>query len=371
MEMHGYSLRKDYLLWTLIIALLGFSVWCPAAIPAYPGYVDWSTIATLVGLLLIVAGLEQSGWFSRLGWRLVNHLGNERRLALLLIGGATLLSMVLTNDVTLFIVVPLTLGLGHVPGLPLRRLVVFEALAVNAGSMLSPIGNPQNIFLWQSSQVHFIEFAWAMLPPTCIALACLLLFTWIAFPSQPMQLRESISEPQMHRSLLALSAVLFIPFLALADLHHPGMGLALVVIAFLSMQRRVLRALDWPLLLVFLLMFVDLHLLGSLSWVRAGLGRLDPHHSVDVFLAGALLSQGMSNVPATLLLSGHGSDWRSLAWGVDVGGAGLVIGSLANLIALRLGRQLGSIRAFHAWSVPFFLLTLALTGVWLAVMGGR
>ena len=125
------------------------------------------------------------------------------------------------------------------------------------------------------------------------------------------------------------------------------------------------------LLVVFMLMFVDLRLVGGLPWIRDLLARLDLQQPLTLYLSGAVLSQAVSNVPSTILLAGYSGDWRSLAWGVDIGGFGLAIGSLASLIALRLGRQPGSLRTFHLWSLPFFLFTLALTGVWLAVMGGR
>ena len=169
---------------------------------------------------------------------------------------------------------------------------------------------------------------------------------------------------------LYVSALLFLPFLVLADLRHAGIALLMTVAVFMVFHRRALQRLDWPLLLVFVLMFVDLRLVGDLSWVREALGRTHLGQPVVLYGVGALLSQLMSNVPATILLSQYSSDWQSLAWGVDVGGFGLVIGSMASLIALRLGRQRGAFRAFHAWSLPLFLCTAACTALWLAFASG-
>ena len=138
---------------------------------------------------------------------------------------------------------------------------------------------------------------------------------------------------------------------------------------FLLAFRRVFGRLDWPLLLVFLLMFVDLKLVAGLPWVQGLIGRLDLRHPPTLYLTGTLLSQLISNVPATFLLSSYSTDWRTLAWAADMGGFGLAIGSLANLIALRLGRQRGSLLAFHAWSLPFLLLAAGLTGLWLMAAG--
>ena len=366
----GYSLRGDVLLWALVAVLLAFSVWHPAGIASYPRLVDWPTIATLAGLLLLTAGIEASGFLHRLAWRVTRLIHDERRLAQFLVVLAAILAAVLTNDIALFIVVPLTLSLGELAALPVRRLVIFEALAVNTGSMLSPIGNPQNIFLWQSSGTHFLAFAAGMAPPTLIAACCLAGITFPAFRPRPLQLHALQGPLEVRWPLLALSAACFVPFIVLADLRHAPLALLITALLFAASFRAVFRRLDWPLLVVFILMFVDLRLVGGLAWMHGLLTGLDLKRPLTLYLTGAGLSQAISNVPSTILLAGYSGDWRSLAWGADVGGFGLAIGSLASLIALRLGRQPGSLRAFHLWSLPFFLLSLALTGVWLVVTGG-
>ena len=366
----GYSIRGDYLLWTLVAALASFSVWRPAGIVSYPGLVDWSTIATLTGLLLLTAGMEASGCLHQLAGRILRLIPNERWLALFLLSTSALLAAVLTNDIALFIVVPLTLGLQQYAALPVRRLIIFEALAVNTGSMLTPIGNPQNIYLWQTSGVHFLSFIAGMGPPVLIGATCLLGFTCFAFQPRPLHLHGLEISVPVQRPLLYVSLLLFVPFLVLADLRHVYVALLIVAAVFLLLFRRVLRHLDWPLLLVFVLMFVDLRLVAELPWVRSALNTLDFNHPLTLYSTGALLSQVMSNVPATILLSQYSHDWRSLAWGADVGGFGLVIGSMASLIALRLGRQPGSFWAFHAWSLPFFLCTALCAGLWLAAANG-
>jgi len=366
----GYSLRRDYLLWTLLAILALFSARHPAGMADYPGLVDWPTIATLTGLLLLTAGIETSGLLHHLTGSILRRIPDERWLALFLLSSSALLATVLTNDIALFILVPLTLSLRRHTVLPVRRLVIFEALAVNTGSMLTPIGNPQNIFLWQTSGVHFQEFMAAMWPPVLIAIVCLLGFAVFAFRSRPLHLSGLEISVPIRQPLLYASLLLFVPFLVLADIRHAGIALLLVAAVFLLLFRTALRHLDWPLLLVFVVMFVDLRLVAELPWVRTALGVLDLAHPLTLYSTGVLLSQGMSNVPATILLSHYSADWRTLAWAADVGGFGLVIGSLANLIALRLGRQPGSFWAFHAWSLPFFLLTALCTGLWLVASGG-
>ncbi|MDE2070452.1 MAG: anion transporter [Gammaproteobacteria bacterium] len=356
-----YSLKRDYLLWTLAAALVVFSVLEPRKIADYPGLVNWPTIATLLGLMILTKGVEQSGWLHRAGRDVIARMSNQRVLALFLVCGSALLAMLLTNDIALFVAVPLTLELGTLAALPLRRLVIFEALAVNAGAMLTPIGNPQNIFLWRLAGVDFGHFVWHMLPPFMIAMVCLLLLTAWAFPAARIHVEQRAPAPVVQRPLLLTSALLYIPFLILADLQLTAVGLALVVAVCLIGFPRLLRRIDWPLLVVFVLMFIDLGRLAEypvLAYVNLA-------ERSSLYLAGALSSQLISNVPAAILLSRYSHDWGTIAWAVDVGGFGLFIASLANLIALRLCRQRGMLLAFHAWSLPFFLVVGALVWLWL------
>lgn len=345
----------------LIGLLIIFSVLRPEKIPIYPDLVNWPTIGTLLGLMILTKGLELSGWLRRIGQEIVFHIGSVRILALFLISSSAVLAMLLTNDIALFVVVPLTLRLGELVKLPMRRLVIFEALAVNTGSLLTPIGNPQNIFLWQLSGVHFGVFVLHMLPPFVIAALCLLLLTLWAFPVKRMHMDDNQPLLLPRRPLLLASLLLYIPFLVLADLHQVAAGLTLVTVVFLVGFPQLLRKIDWPLLLVFVLMFIDLDLLAQYPV----LGYLNLTHAGALYLAGTLGSQIISNVPAAILLSRYSSDWVTIAWAVNVGGFGFIVGSLANIIALRIGRQPGSFAAFHAWSVPFFLVVGALTGLWL------
>ncbi|MGA9853871.1 MAG: SLC13 family permease [Gammaproteobacteria bacterium] len=333
----------------------------PVKLGIYTQLVNWPTIGTLLGLMILTKGLELSGWLHRLGQEIVVRITRMRTLALFLIAGSGLLAMLLTNDIALFVVVPLTLRLGELAKLPVRRLVIFEALAVNAGSMFTPIGNPQNILLWQLSGMHFARFMLNMLPPFVATSVCLLLLTLWVFPAQPIHLHENRPLPNLKWPLLMAALLLYIPFLVLTDLHHAVIGLILVLAIFAVGFPHLLSKIDWPLLVVFVLMFIDLGLMAQYPVP----GRLQLGHTGILYLAGLLGSQIISNVPATIVLTKYSSDWITIAWAVNLGGFGLVTGSLANLIALRLGRQPGSLGAFHAWSLPFFLVVGMLTGLWL------
>jgi Na+/H+ antiporter NhaD/arsenite permease-like protein len=352
------ALRGDVFFWALLIACLLLSLAMPHEIPRYPRLVDWTTIATLAGLLALTKGVELSGWLAHLGRRLIAAMPSERALAMLLMLATALLATALTNDVGLFVMVPLTVGLRGVASLPVTRLVVFEAMAANAGSSLTPIGNPQNLFLWHLSGVPFERYMLDMLPMVAIMMAVLLLLTACAFSGRRLAAIVRDGQTAVDRRLLWLSLALYPPFLVLIDLQHALPALLLVAAVFAWQRREVLARLDWALLLVFILMFIDLRLIAQLPAMRELMAHAGLAQPQRLYLAGIAGSQLVSNVPAAILLMEYTSDWRLVAQAVNIGGFGFVLGSLANIIALRLGAGPDARRAwmlFHAYSIPFLL----------------
>jgi di/tricarboxylate transporter len=353
------ALGKDHFFLVLLAALVALTVAAPGKLPTYPQLVDWPTIFAMAGLLMLTKGVETSGALALGGRWLIGKVGTQRLAAVCLVMLTALLSMLLTNDVALFVVVPLTLGMCRIARMPSVRLIVFEALAVNAGSALTPIGNPQNLFLWQQSALSFGGFVWQMAPLVVVLLLLLLALTALAFPRTPMHVDDAMPSAALDRRLLTVSLALYLPFLVLADMHHTLGALVAVMVVFLCLRRRVLADIDWGLLVVFVLMFVDLRLLASLDTVRGFIAGLGLDRAPHLFFAGVGLSQFISNVPAAIALAEYSHDWKTIAWGVNVGGFGIGIGSLANLIALRLSGEHGAWKVFHAWSIPFVLVAAA------------
>ena len=354
------GLREDSFFLILLAALVLLSALAPGRIAGYAELVDWPTIGALTGLLALTKGLELSGALNRLGHALVDAMPTERAAALSLVSAAALLSTVLTNDVALFVVVPLTLGVCRLTRMPATKLIVFEALAVNVGSALTPIGNPQNLFLWQLADVSFGAFVWHLLPLVGAMMVALLALTASAFAGRPILTHEAAVPEPIDRRLLGVSLVLYLPFLAATDMHHAGWAVAAVLVVFLVTRPAVLAQLDWGLLLVFVLMFIDLRLLAGLGVVRDAMLALGLDRPLHLYLSAIGASQIISNVPAAIALAEYSQDWRVIAYGVNVGGFGLMLGSLANLIALRLSGDRRAWRSFHAYSIPALLVAAAL-----------
>lgn len=353
------GLLKDPLLLILLAALGVLTAVNPGKLGTYPSLVNWPTIAALTGLLVLTKGLESSGSLHLLGTWLIGFMATERTTALCLVLAAALLSTLLTNDVALFVVVPLTLGVCRITGMPAARLIIFEALAVNAGSALTPIGNPQNLFLWQLSGVSFSSFTLHMLPLVALLMLLLTGLTACVFSNRSVSASGEAHAAPLDRRLFGVSLALYLPFLVATDWHLAGWAAGTVLLIFMLLWPRVLARLDWGLLLVFVLMFIDLRLFAGLGGVRHFLAGLDLAQPLHLYFTGIAASQLISNVPAAIALAEYSKDWRLLAYGVNVGGFGLVLGSLANLIALRMAKDSRAWSSFHLYSLPFLLVAAA------------
>lgn len=347
----------------LLIGVLLFAVQ-PQPLSVMADFVDWRTILTLLGLMLLTKGVEASGYFDFIGRQIINTLRSERSLALFLVFSAALLSSFLTNDVALFIVIPLTITLKKLSSLPISRLVIFQALAVNAGSLLTPIGNPQNILLWSKSPLTFMEFIAQMAPFGAVMMISLLALTWFSFPARDIIKTPNTQGYPYQMRLLLSSVVLYVAFLVCLEFDVPLYGLLLVFVCFLFLARQVLLQIDWSLIFVFLAMFIDIGLLTRLPAAQPLFSGIASLPDASVYALGIALSQLISNVPATILLLNYVPSSSLVAFAVNAGGFGLAIGSLANLIALRMAGERKIWLHFHYYSLPF-LAWAALVGWWL------
>jgi Na+/H+ antiporter NhaD/arsenite permease-like protein len=344
------------LLWLLVSIAVGFAVWRPRSPEALLALVDWQTVGALAGLLAITQAVERSGVLQGAARRLLARVTHQRQLALGLTALAAVLSALVTNDVSLFLLVPLTRVLATQAELPLARLVVLQALAVNAGSALTPIGNPQNLFLWHRSGLSIGGFIEMMAPTVAVMLFWLFVAAWWLVPQKPIALQAGAPPRETSLPLLALAAVLFVAFVVALERHELWIGLAIVFGTLLCVRWRVLLGMDWALLAIIALMFVDLRQLADVPAVAAWAGSLPIGGGLNAYLAAIVTSQFISNVPATIALEPHVRDLPALAAGVSVGGFGCVIGSLANLIALRLAKLPNGLREFHRISIPFLIV---------------
>jgi Na+/H+ antiporter NhaD/arsenite permease-like protein len=277
-------------------------------------------------MMLVMNALGLSGLLNSLGGRMVDRSGSERKLALFLCLLVFFASALLTNDVVLLGIVPLSIAVGSAARLDVRKLVIFEGIAANSGSLLTPFGNPQNIFISVHYNVPLWDFLWTMLPLWLVSLALLAAVVHFQFPVRPL---NHVHPQHSDRTVAALG----ISALAVIILYFgrvlPTVIVAPVVLVLLLATRRmgrIVRMVDWKLYLLFVFMaFATYAMLKVYTLELSG---------STLLLASIGLSQVISNVPAAFVLSGA-AGWRLLAIGVDIGGSGTLVSSVATVIAYR------------------------------------
>jgi Na+/H+ antiporter NhaD/arsenite permease-like protein len=333
------TLLFERLLLTASAALAMAAVLLGRVRPEIPGLMDWRLLALFFVLTVAVELGKHSDLFDRLVAAVVRSVRSARALALALIAVTGVLAMLLTNDVALLLAVPFTLLLRRVPDLEPAPFIVLEIASANLFGAATPIGNPQNLFLFARGGFTTPEFLAAQLPFVAGAVLLLALAVPFVIPGRefepPATARFDV-DPLLAAGFFVLLAA---EIAAIAGVLPWQAPLLLSVPAALALGRRIFEA-DFSLVLVFALLFVGV----------AGLERGRPYHVLDsarlfahgptgLLLSGALLSQFVSNVPAAMLLSPtvrSPAGFTALLYGVNSGGCGTPIASLANLIGAQL-----------------------------------
>lgn len=319
----------------------------------YFSYIDFRVLALLFSLMAVVRGFSSIGVFTRLGTLLLTHVHSLRMLSALFIFLCFFFSMLITNDVALITFVPFTILVLSMAEQKkfLIPVIVLETIAANLGSMLTPLGNPQNLYLYTISGLSLWDFIRIMLPYSFVSAILLLIFI-LFLPKDTVStataanstntvtasntsnvICEAVKARKNSRILFTAYLILFLLCLltVLHILPYQIMFL-LVLTGFLLLDYRVLKDVDYFLLLTFLCFFIFIGNMKQISLVHELISKLLVHHEV---LMGIGASQIISNVPAAILLSGFTDDYSALLIGVNLGGLGTLIASLASLISFK------------------------------------
>lgn len=318
-----------------IALLLGtLSMFLVTPSKAYFGYFDWKVLALLFCMMLIVAGLREQWIFRRLAEKLTLNVKNSKMLELILVLLPFFSSMLITNDVALITFVPFALALLEGAGLKHRviYIVVLQTIAANLGSMLTPIGNPQNLYLYTLSGMQIGEFLCAMLPFTLISLVTLILLVTFGKKDEIVVCFEKAAMP-IHKKKMAMLAILFLLCMGtVIRVVDWRVSFAIVLVAGILFFRNLFREVDYYLLGTFCGFFL---FIGNMKQLPAVSNLIDTMLQGHEMFISFLLSQVISNVPAAMLLSGFTSVYKELLIGVNMGGLGTLIASLASLISYK------------------------------------
>ena len=308
------QLLKEWLFVASATGLAATSIYLQR-LPSY-NIQDIEIVYILFVLFVTIKGLEKSGFFASIA----PLLENKKWLPFHLIVITMVLSMFVTNDVALLLIVPLTLKLNTN-----RRdlLVILETLAANAGSALTPFGNPQNLFIYWFYHLHPLEFI-KVIVPFSVCFFVLLSIGSFFIKTEILPNHES-KKPLFKKVFLYLS---FLIMFILSILKILPLTVGLFIIAFVLIFDRKCLKIDYILLGTFFCFF-------GFTDNMIQIIKITIENPSQVFLLSAIFSQFISNVPSALLFSDFTHNWRALLWGVNVGGFGNLIGSLANLIAYR------------------------------------
>ncbi|NCC66612.1 MAG: citrate transporter [Clostridia bacterium] len=302
--------------------------------PKYLTYLDLRVLCLLLSLMLVVAGLQRAGAFDVIVDRLLRFAHNTRSLSAVLVGVCFFSGMLITNDVALITFVPLTVMLltrARKTDL-LIPIIALQTIGANLGSMLTPLGSPQNLYLYALSGMTVWQFIKTMALPSAISLV---LLTAAVFLIKP----RTIETPEKTRTIgvgkkhiITWAALFAVCLLAVVYIVPYGAALTVVAAAALLVDRPVLRRVDYGLLLTFVFLFIFIGNIKSLPAVSQALSSIVDGRELPVSI---VLSQFISNVPAAMLLSGFTSDYPMLLTGVNLGGLGTLIASMASVISYK------------------------------------
>ena len=329
----------------------------------YLGYFDVKTLSCLFSVLAVVCALKNINFFYIFAKKLVRVFRNARLCVLALVYITFIGSMLIANDMALLTFLPL--GTFVVVSTNKRKYMAFtfimQNIAANLGGMLTPFGNPQNLFLYTKYQIPTMEFMGIMAVPFVISVLLITLCCIIFVKPEPFELKDEKVSLPIGRSIVYLALFLLAVAIVFRRIHY---GVALVVIpsVLLFMDRKALKMVDYPLLLTFVFFFIFSGNMARIPAVRELFSYL---LSKNTLLFSVLSCQVISNVPSAILLSQFTDNYRHLLLGVNIGGVGTLIASLASLITFReytkqnKGKTGHYILLFSAFNFGFLIILAA------------
>lgn len=317
----------------LVVAVVLAVISCFWEAPKW-SYIDFKVLLLLFNLMVVIAAFKEQLLLDYLAVNLLRHCQNSKQTGLVLVGITFVAAMFMTNDVALITFIPLTLIIGRKLKIVPIKWVVFQTLAANLGSSLTPMGNPQNLFIYTYYGVHlgeFLKVATGLVILSAIFLGCLLLKerkTDITIVLEPVQMKV----PKQLMVFLILFIIILCSVVGVLDYR---IAFCITIIVTLLVNRHLLFQIDYTLLLTFIGFFIFIGNLAAIPAIKAALQSFLKEEGYT-YLSGLVMSQVISNVPATMLLAPFTENWQELVLGVDIGGMGTLIASLASVISYKL-----------------------------------
>ena len=299
----------------------------------YLGYFDLKTLTCLFCVLAVVCALRNIRFFYTLAKAIVRKFRNAKIAILVLVYITFIGSMLIANDMALLTFLPLGYLILHTTGKEKYMAFTFimQNIAANLGGMLTPFGNPQNLYLYSKFNIPDVEFITIMFPPFLVSVTLITACCLIFVKSEPLEIEEkaaSLPIPRVVVYLLLFALSILIVFRSIPY----QVGLIVIPIALIFLDRQALLQVDYGLLLTFVFFFI---FSGNMARIEAVRDFFSMLLEWDTLVVSALSCQFISNVPSAILLSQFTDNYRELLLGVNIGGVGSLISSLASLITFR------------------------------------
>ena len=335
----------------------------------YLGYFDFKTLTCLFCTLAVVCALKNIRFFYMLAHNIVKFFKNTRACAVALVYITFLGSMLIANDMALLTFLPLGYIVLKTTGKEKYMAVVFilQNIAANLGGMLTPFGNPQNLYLYTKFNIPTGEFMGIMALPFAVSILLMTASCFLFVKKEELVITEENIKLQPLKTVIYL-CLFALSIVIVFRVVHYLVGLIIIPIVIFIMDRKALKKVDYPLLFTFVFFFIFAGNMARIDGVRALFSGLLEKNTL---LVSVLSCQCISNVPSAILLSQFTGNYKELLLGVNIGGVGTLIASLASLITFREyakrnpGKTLQYVGLFSAFNF-FFLIVL--TGLMLIVL---
>ena len=318
----------------------------------YIAYMNPRVLCLLFSLMTVICGFQKIGAFKWLASTMLSKSHSGMILGFVLIMLPFFSSMLITNDVALITFVPFTLVVLKQLNCMKRAIpiLVFQTIAANLGSMTTPIGSPHNLFLYTYYNLTAVEFVETLGLLTLISFIVLAIVSLFLLPKKiaSIKIKETISSKN---KLIIYSGLFVLCILTVLNIIHYLLLAIIVILAFILVDKNVLKKPDYGLLLTFICFFIVSGNLGHMEIIK---DTAEQFLSYSTILTSIVTSQFISNVPSSVLLAEFTTNWHGLLLGANIGGLGTPIASLASLITLKI--YAGSHNAKVGKFLIFFVL---------------
>ena len=298
-------------------------------------YIDFKVIILLFNLMIIVAAFKELKILDYLAAALVERCTSFRSISFVLVFITFIGAMLVTNDVALITFIPITIIVGRKLNMDVMKIVIFQTMGANLGSALTPMGNPQNLFIYSFYNIEPVEFLKITLPLTLIS-CVLLIGVIIKSNNKSIDIINLEKNEIKEKKKTAIYSILLLIILgSVFKIIDYRAAFVITVIGVMILDRDLFKKVDYSLLLTFVGFFIFIGNISNMSYIKEILSRL-LEAPQSTYYGGLIASQFISNVPATMLLSGFTDNYKELLLGVNVGGLGTLIASLASVISYKL-----------------------------------